>query len=212
MILENLLTIFGMWAPLFGILFLCVKMKARIWLPFFEAAFLGLAASLFFIRFSSDPSLMFSLSLAVYPLCMAVMLPIFSRKYDFNRALALTLCLGFLITGLQEIWGFIRLDLGMYDNILALEKYAAWYLPLNHLFYVAIGVISLWIARFSRKRVWDLLFWVTLGLLLEWIIYPNIQLGSYGLWDVARRVLWLPLLLLIFYRDGTGLKTKDVDP
>ena len=202
--MDNILTVFSGWAPIFGIVFLYVPFRSRIWLPLTELLLLAITFMLPFISFGIDQNSMFSFSIMIYPLSMVVMLPLFSRKYAFNRALALTLCLGFLLTGLHEFWGFVRLDLGFYDNVLALQKYAVWFTPLDHLYYVAVAAIALKISRFAKERALSLLGWFLLGLALEWIIYPNLSLHVYGPWDVARRLLWLPILTLIFYKGGIG--------
>jgi hypothetical protein len=211
LILENVLTVFSGWMPLFAILVLYVPLRSKIWLPLTELSLIAVSVSLFFIRFSNAPDQpLYSLSLVAYPLSMAVMLPLFHRKYDFNRALALTLCLGFLLTGLHEVWGFVRLDLGFYDDVLALKSYAAWFTPLDHLYYVVVAALALWISRFSRFKALSLFGWFLLGLALEWIIYPNLALDSFGAWDIARRMLWLPILLIIFYKGGKDWKTLGV--
>ncbi len=201
-VVENLLTVFSTWIPLFGLLLMFIpEFKSRFWLIASESFLLILTAGLAYVRFSQDsgPGLF---AVIFYPLSMAIMLPVFSRKYSLNRALALTMCLGFLLTGLHEVWGFIRLDLGLYDEILALKEYAVWFTPLDHLYFVAVGVMALWISRFNKYKVAELLGWFLLGLALEYIIYPHLALNLYGPWDVARRLIWLPILLFIFYRGG----------
>jgi hypothetical protein len=190
------------------VLILFLPLKSKIWPFLAEALFLSLAAIIPLIGFQGG--VLYGFTLMIYPLSMAILLPFFMGKYCFTRALSLTLCLGFLLTGLHEFWGFIRLDLGLYDNILALQSYHTWFTPLDHLYYLVIAILSLWISRFQKVKALGLFGWFLFGLALEWIIYPHLALNLFGPYDVARRLLWLPILMIIFYYGGkTVLKHSE---
>lgn len=152
--------------------------------------------------------LMYSFVLGFYPLMMAVMLPVLSLKYEFSRALALTFMLGFLFTELHEIVGFGKLYLGWFDNSLAKFEYWAWFTPLNHLYSVVVAALALKISRFQRKWIPLGLCAFLLGIVLEIWIYPNLAYGVYDIWDFARRVVWLPIILLIFMKGGKKVESQ----
>lgn len=204
--LVNLLTFMSGMLPCIGLLISKMEIKRKIWIIPFEAGFLVLAAFLMsgfgWAGAGVINPVFYAVSLGYYPLMMAVLLPLLCWKFGFSRGLALTFMLGFLLTELHEIVGFGKMYLGLWDNMLALKEYWIWFTPFNHLYSVVVAALALKTANFQRSWApWGIgLFFV--GVLLEILIYSHLSFGAYDFWDVARKLVWLPILLGIFMFGG----------
>ena len=206
--LMNMLTFMSGMLPVLGVLISRLDVKRKIWIVPVEIALLGLAAFLMSGFSFAAPGVanpvLYSFALSIYPISMAIMLPVLCLKYSFARALALTLMLGFLLTELQEIVGFGRMYLGLWDNVLARRDYWVWFTPLNHVYSVFVACLALWISGVSRAWIVLVVFPSFLfGVLCELAIYPQLGYGTYDLWNLARRVVWLPILLLWMWNPLT---------
>ena len=207
--LVNLITLFSGFAPIMGLLISQVEIKMKRVVLAVEIALLDLAAFLFFGFSWSYPGVanpvLHARMLAFYPLMMAVMLPLFAWRFGISRGLALTLMLGFLLTELQEIVGFVKMWMGLFDNSLAQRMY--WnpvYTPMNHAYSVVVGFLALRVSRFKRGWGPQGLVLFSFGVLLEALIYDQLTYTVYDAWDAARRLLWLPIILAIFMLGGSG--------
>ena len=123
-------------------------------------------------------------------------------KFGFSRGLALTFLLGFLLTELHEIVGFGKMYLGFWDEMLARKEYWSFFTPINHLYSIVVSALALKISNFQRSWItWGALLFIV-GIGLELFIYPQLTFGAYDFWDVARKLVWLPILLGIFMFGG----------
>lgn len=204
--LVNMLTFMSGMLPCIGLLISRIEIKRKIWIIPFEAGFLVMAAFLMsgfeWVGAGTINPLLYAFALGYYPLMMAVLLPPLCWKFGFSRGLALTFMLGFLLTELHEIVGFGKMYLGLWDNMLALKEYWSWITPFNHFYSVVVAALSLKTVNFQRSWItWGALLFIV-GVLLEILIYPQLSFGAYDFWDVARRLVWLPILLWIFMFGG----------
>lgn len=144
----------------------------------------------------------YMVSLAYYPLIMAVMLPLLGYKFGLSKGLALTFMLGFLLTELHEIVGFGKMYLGLWDEVLARKEYWTWFTPLNHLYSVVVAALALRISNYQRTWIPLGICLFILGVLIEISIYPNLGFEIYDMWNVASRFAFLPILIVIFLKGG----------
>ena len=202
--MMNMLTFMSGMLPCIGLLISRTEIKRKIWILPLEAGLLIMAAFLIsgFEWAGTINPLMYAMSLSYYPLMMAVMLPSLCWRFGFSRGLALTLMLGFLLTELHEIVGFGKMYLGLWDNMLARKEYWSLITPLNHLYSVIVSVLALRISKFRRSWIlWGALLFIA-GVGLEILIYPHLTFGAYDFWDVARKLVWFPIILGIFLIGG----------
>lgn len=204
--IVNLLTFMSGMLPCIGLLISRTEIKRKIWVLPLEAGFLVLAAFLMsgfaWVGNEIGNPVFYAVSLGYYPLMMAVLLPPLCWKFGFSRGLALTFMLGFLLTELHEIVGFGKMYLGLWDNMLAQKEYWIWLTPLNHFYSIVVSVLALKISKFQRSWIsWGALLFIV-GIGLEIFIYSQLSFRSYDFWDVARRLVWLPILLGIFMFGG----------
>lgn len=209
---SNFLTFVSGMLPVLGLLIAQIKIKRLRWIILIEISLLSLAGVMMLGGISwegnariQNPAL-YAISLGYYPLMMALLLPPLCLKFGFSRGVALTLMLGFLLTELHEIVGFGKIWLGQFDQVLAVREYWDPVLtPLAHAYVVIVAYLALKVSRFQRNwaAIGGLLFFI--GVLFEVMIYPELTYGVYDLWDVARRWIWLPLLLAIFILGGKRL-------
>jgi len=200
--IVNMLTFMSGMLPCIGLLISRTEIKRKIWILPLEAGFLVLAAFLMsgfeWVTTGTINPQMYALSLSYYPLMMAVILPLSCWKFGFSRGLALTFMLGFLLTELHEIVGFGKMYLGLWDGMLAQKEYWSWITPFNHLYSVVVAALALKISKFQRSWIlWGVLLFVV-GVGLELFIHSQLTFGAYDFWDVARKLVWLPILLGIF--------------
>lgn len=204
--LVNMLTFMSGMLPCIGLLISRTEIKRKIWILPLEAGFLVLAAFLMsgfeWIETGVIDPVFYAFALGYYPLMMAVLLPPLCWKFGFSKGLALTFMLGFLLTELHEIVGFGKMYLGLWDNMLAKKEYWIFITPLNHFYSFIVSVLALRISKFQKSRItWGALLFIV-GIGLEIFIYPQLTFGAYDFWDVARRLVWLPILLGIFLIGG----------
>ena len=202
--IVNMLTFMSGMLPCIGLLISRTEIKRKIWILPLEAGFLFMAVFLMsgFEWAGAINPVFYAANLAYYPLMMAVLLPPLCWKFGFSRGLALTFMLGFLLTELHEIVGFGKMYLGFWDDMLARKEYWSFFTPTNHLYSIVISVLALKISNFQRSWIlWGALLFIV-GVLLELWIYPQLTFGAYDFWDVARKLVWLPILLGIFIFGG----------
>lgn len=212
LVFSNFLTFISGMLPVMGLLIAQCNIKRLRWIMLIEISLLAVAGMMMLGGFRwegnariQNPAL-YTISLGLYPLMMAVMLPFLCLKFGFSRGVALTLLLGYLLTELHEIVGFGKLWLGQFDQILAVREY--WdpvFTPLSHAYVVIVAYLAVKVSHYQwgRAEIGVILF--IYGVAGEIIIYPHLSYGVYDVWDVARRVIWLPLILAIFILGGKNI-------
>lgn len=202
MMLENFMMIFSGFTPIFGYLLSMMPLKRKPWLYIIEGAAASIfVLALFFPVFQLEVvvnPMLRNLALAEYILGFIIMLPLFSLKYKFPTALGLSLILFYVLTEIHEVYAFGKMYLGMFDNSVALQSYWVWYSPLNHLYGIVAGYLAVTVAKIKRSSFWFMLSLLLIGLLIEVLTYPLLIYGVYTFWEFGRRLIWIPILILMF--------------
>ena len=197
-IIPNFLQYILVFAPIFALLFLFIEDRFKQWhLDCLVVASFLMGIYIFVFEPFTYIDYRLSKAFSLYPPFFGISLLVINRKHNAGRTLILSLMMIFLLTELHEIPAFIRIYLGWYDNVNALEHYYNWFTPLNHAYSVVVGFMFFRIAKvkFNRKSVSIFLF----GILLSFILYPVREYRVLTLWEYVIRIFWLPILLKLVY-------------
>lgn len=200
--ITNCFEIFGGLAPVIGVLVARMPfLNRRCWFWASEIVFVSI--SLFLFMYPNQIGGNIPVILALYPLFITVFLFIFDRKYGvekFSKTLALSLMLGWLITELHEVPGFMLMYFGWLDNYATFQEHFVWFTPLNHAYSIVVAYLAVKLGKLKVKL--PVLILVGLGIGLCAIMYPLCPHGVYTVWDVLKRIVWLPILTSVFYFWG----------
>lgn len=167
---------FSVWAPIFALLIDRLPLRGRRWFIGTEVALAGLAVIVLL-----GPPIVEDVQgaiLCLYPVFVMLFLWVFTDLCGyqrFSRALALSLMLGFLITELHELPGFIKLYLHQFDKVLAQPHYLVWFTPLNHIYSVIVAFLAARMARL-KAGAWGP---AALGFMGLWFFYPFYHFAIY---------------------------------